>query len=125
VQFVAILAGVALFLWHADLLALARGATWLAVLTAALWAVGALMQGRITVIEVLLVEAAALATATAADGWPEWHRVFKPLAMLLAIAWVAARRGQGRSRLLLLAALALCLAGDVFLMFEGFFIPAW
>ena len=123
VQFVAILAGVALFLWHADLLALARGATWLAVLTAALWAVGALMQGRITVIEVLLVEAAALATATAADGWPEWHRVFKPLAMLLAIAWVAAPRGQGRSRLLLLAALALCLAGDVFLMFEGFFIP--
>ena len=123
VQFAAILAGVALFLWYADGLPLARGATWLAVLTAALWAVGAAMQGRLDAIEVLLIEAAALATATAAEGWIEWHRAFKPLAMLLAIAWVAARRDSGRHGLVLVAALALCLAGDVFLMFEGFFIP--
>jgi uncharacterized membrane protein YhhN len=121
-QFAAILGGVALFLWHADALPLARAATWLAVVAAALWAVGAAMQGRITVIEVLRVEAAALATATAVEGWTDAHRVFKPLAMLLAIAWVATR-GRGRFDGALLAALALCLAGDVFLMFEGFFIP--
>ncbi|HET8747126.1 MAG TPA: lysoplasmalogenase family protein [Ramlibacter sp.] len=122
VQFMAILGGVALFLWHADGLPLARSATWLAVLTAAIWAVGAVMQGRITVLEVLLIEVAALATATAAEGWLDAHRLFKPLAMLLAIAWVAAR-AQGRFGNVLLAALALCLAGDVFLMLEGFFIP--
>jgi len=121
-QFAAILGAVALFLWHADALPLARSFVWLAVLTAALWAVGAAMQGRITMLEVLLVEVAALAMATAAEGWIDAHRLFKPLAMLLAIAWVA-MRAQGRFAGVLLAALALCLAGDVFLMLEGFFIP--
>ncbi|MEJ8837832.1 lysoplasmalogenase family protein [Ramlibacter sp. AN1133] len=122
VQFAVILWGVALFLWNADQMPLARAGMWLAAVTAALWAVGAVMQGRISVLEVLLVEAAALATATAAEGWIDAHRVFKPLAMLLAIAWVARRR-QGRFAGVLVAALALCLAGDVFLMFDGFFIP--
>ncbi|HEY0825035.1 MAG TPA: lysoplasmalogenase family protein [Ramlibacter sp.] len=127
VQFVAILGGVALFLWHADRLPVSQSAVWLAALTAALWAVGAAMQGRVRMLEVLLVEAAALATATAAQGWLEPHRVFKPMALALAIALVATRPGWLRTErafdLKLLAALALCLAGDVFLMFPGYFLP--
>ena len=127
VQFVLILQGVALFLWHADAMPVAQSAVWLAALTASLWAVGAVMQGRIGITEVLLIEAAALATATAAQGWIDLHRVFKPLAMVLAIAFVVSRAGWLRTRaagdLMLLPALVLCLAGDVFLMFPGYFIP--
>jgi sterol desaturase/sphingolipid hydroxylase (fatty acid hydroxylase superfamily)/uncharacterized membrane protein YhhN len=127
VEFIAILGGVALFLWNADRLPLSQSAVWLAALTAALWAVGAAMQGRLGVLAVLLVQAGALATATSAVGWIELHRVFKPLAMLLAMAWVLQRAGwlrqAGRFDLKLLAALVLCLAGDVFLMLQGFFIP--
>lgn len=127
VQFSVLLGGVALFLWHADQVPVAQSAVWLAALTAALWAVGAAMQGRIGMLAVLLVEAGALATATSAAGWIELHRVFKPLAMVFAIALVAARspglRTGGGFDLKLLAALVLCLAGDVFLMFPGYFIP--
>lgn len=126
-QFAGILAGVALFLWHADAMPVSRSVVWLAALTASLWAVGAAMQGRIGMLAVLMIEAGALATATSADGWIELHRVFKPLAMVLAIALVLARSEGLRARrgfdLKLAAALALCLAGDVFLMFPGYFIP--
>jgi alkylglycerol monooxygenase len=126
-QFGAVLLGVLVFLWHADRLPLSQAVVWLAVLTASLWAVGAAMQGRIVMTQVLLIEAAALATASSAQGWIELHRVFKPLAMVLAIAFVAARgdwlRRQRAFDLPLLAALLLCLAGDVFLMFPGYFIP--
>jgi uncharacterized membrane protein YhhN len=97
---------------------------WLAALCAGLWAVGALLQGRLTVLEVLLVEAGALATATAVQGPVELHHLFKPLAMLLAIAFVLRRAiASPRSRALLLAALAGSLAGDVVLMFEAWFVP--
>jgi sterol desaturase/sphingolipid hydroxylase (fatty acid hydroxylase superfamily)/uncharacterized membrane protein YhhN len=119
VQFAIVLGGVAVFLWSADQAPLARSGVWLAVLTVSLWAIGAAMQGRLTMPEVLWVEVAALATATAAMGWMEPHRVLKPLAMLLAIGFVLRRPGMQPR---LLAALFFCLAGDVFLMFEGFFI---
>jgi uncharacterized membrane protein YhhN len=126
-QFAAVLVGVVLFLWHADTLPLSQSVVWLAALTAALWAVGAAMQGRIGMIEVLLVEAAALATATSATGWIELHRVFKPLAMVLAIVFVVTRGawagGSASFSLKLVAALVLCLVGDVLLMLEGLFIP--
>lgn len=126
-QFVALLGGVSVFLWHADALPLARAVVWLLVLAATLWSIGAVMQDRLGILEVLLVEAAALATATSAEGWTTLHQVFKPLAMVLAILFVAARAGWLRERrpfdLLLIAALLLCLAGDVFLMLPGQFIP--
>jgi len=125
-QFLGLLAGVSVFLWNADRTPLAVSAVWLGVLAAVLWAVGAVMQGRITVLEVLLIEAAALATATSALGMVDLHRVFKPLAMVLAIVFVAARawttRAGGRFDLLLMAGLAFSLVGDVFLMFPGRFI---
>ena len=125
-QFLAVLAGVTVFLWHADTVPLAVSSIWLAALTAALWAVGAVMQGRIGILAVLLIESAALATATSAVGLVELHRVFKPLAMVLAIALVATRpRAPGAMRFdaLLIAALAFSLLGDVFLMLPGRFIP--
>ncbi|HWI82395.1 lysoplasmalogenase family protein [Ramlibacter sp.] len=126
VQFVLLLAAVLAFLWRADTLALPQDAVWVAALTAGLWGVSATLQGRITWLELLLIEAAALATATSALGWVEWHRWFKPLALLLAIAMVAgrARRSTGwrGGQALLLAGLACSLAGDCFLMLNGFFI---
>jgi alkylglycerol monooxygenase len=121
-QFVALLAGVVGFLWNADRMPLSESAVWLAALCTGLWAVGAVLQGRIGMTEVVLIEVAALATATAAAGWIDLHRVFKPLAMLLAIAFVL-RRGWGVFQALLVAGLAFSLVGDVFLMVSGFFIP--
>ncbi|MES2938278.1 MAG: lysoplasmalogenase family protein [Pseudomonadota bacterium] len=125
VQFVALMAGVVWFLWHADTLAVGQSFAWLAALGAGMWAIGAVMQGRIRPLEVLMVEAAALSTATAVQQLLAWHQVFKPLAMLLAIAYVLLRwrAGPRRFTLLLAGALALCLLGDVLLMLPGLFIP--
>ena len=127
VQFIVLLQGVAAFLWFADRMPLAQSAVWLGVLAASLWAIGAVMQGRITMTEALMVESAALATATAALGFIELHRLFKPLTMVLAMVFVLLRAGGvarvGRFDALLLGALAMSLAGDVFLMFPGYFIP--
>jgi uncharacterized membrane protein YhhN len=126
-QFTVLLGGVALFLWNADQMPVSQSAVWLAALMASLWAIGAAMQGRIGMLEVFLIEAAALATASSAQGWIAVHHVFKPLAMVLAILFVLHRsawlRAAGRFEFKLVAALVLCLAGDVLLMLEGMFIP--
>lgn len=120
-QFALMLGGVAGFLWFADGWPLARSAVVFAVLLVSLWAIGAVMQGRIGIGEALLIECGALSMACAALGWVELHRVFKPLAMLVAMAVVLQARPRGLRWLL--AALAASLAGDVFLMFPGYFIP--
>ena len=131
VQFALLLAGVAAFLWQADAAPLARNAIWFAVLLTVQWSLGAVMQGRITVLMALMLQSGALATATSAMGFMEWHWLFKPLTMVFALVLVAASayspsaRGQFNPKTLrlLAAALAGSLAGDVFLMFQGFFIP--
>jgi hypothetical protein len=74
IQFVLLQHGVALFLWHADRMPLSQSAVWLAALAAGLWATG-VMRGRLTVLEVLLVEAAALDEATGAESLIQWHLV--------------------------------------------------
>ena len=126
-HFLTLLGGVVLFLWFADTLPLAASVVWLAALSAVLWCTGAVLQGRLTMMEVLFIEAAALSTACAATGLLELHRLFKPLTMLLAIflaATVMRRSPTGlRGAGLLLLALAGSLAGDVFLMVPGYFIP--
>ena len=126
-QFVLLLNSVAVFLWHADQMPLSHSAVWLAALAAGLWSVGALLQGRITVLEVLLIEAAALATATGAENVVLLHRLFKPLVMLLAIVFVVQRnratKSPARFDVLLLAGLTCSLVGDGFLMVTGFFVP--
>lgn len=131
VQFAMLLAGVAAFLWQADAAPLARNAIWFAVLLTVQWSLGAVMQGRITALMALMLQSGALATATSAMGFMEWHWLFKPLTMVFALVLVASSayspsaRGQfnPKTLLLLAAALAGSLAGDVFLMFQGFFIP--
>jgi alkylglycerol monooxygenase len=127
IQFLILLNCVALFLWNADKMELPQSAVWLAALAAGLWSVGALMQGRVTMLEVLLIEAAALATATGAENLVLLHRVFKPLTMLLAIAYVVQRDRATKLPapfdLLLLAGLACSLVGDSFLLLPGFFVP--
>lgn len=126
-QFTALLAGTAAFLWQADTASLAQNLAGFGCLLAGLWAVGALLQGRITMSEVLLIECAALATAAAALGWTEAHRVFKPLTMVIAIGLVLGRPQHSATPVAggrwLLLALAGSLAGDVFLMLDGLFIP--
>jgi uncharacterized membrane protein YhhN len=65
-----------------------------------------------------MLQAAAVATATAAVGLVDLHRFVKPLVMALAIAFVLRR---GRVQWLLVGALAFSLVGDVLL--PGRFIP--
>ena len=125
-QFAALLGGVALFLWHADSSPLLRNASGAGVLLAGLWALGALLQGRITPGELLLIDCAALSAATAATGWAALHLVFKPMTMGIALALVVAHqrsRPEAPGSAWLLAALVASLAGDVALMLEGLFIP--
>jgi uncharacterized membrane protein YhhN len=126
-QFALLLAGVAGFLWFADGWPMAHNAVVFGVLLVSLWAIGAVMEGRLSMLEVLLVQAAALSTATAALGLVDLHRVFKPLTMVLAMAVVLVRTEAAHRRslgtLLLLGALALSLAGDALLMFPGYFVP--
>ena len=126
-QFAAVTAGTAVFLWHADSAPALALVLWFSVLTSALWAVGALLQGRIGVWQVLMIEVAALATACSALGLQDAHRVFKPLAMLFAMGFVAAHADLTPDRrpfyLNLMVAQALSLIGDVALMLEGYFIP--
>ncbi|MFC6279649.1 MULTISPECIES: lysoplasmalogenase family protein [Polaromonas] len=126
-QFGLLLLGVIAYLWHAEAMAPEPRAVWLLALMAGLWSVGGLLQGRLSMLQVLLIESAALATASAALGLTGLHHVMKPLALLIAIVLVASRArppaAKGRFDAFLLAALAASLAGDVLLMFPAYFIP--
>ncbi|SEL99102.1 Sterol desaturase/sphingolipid hydroxylase, fatty acid hydroxylase superfamily [Variovorax sp. YR750] len=128
IQFLLLIGFAVVFLWFSDQMPLAKSAVWLAALTAMLWAIGGVLQGRLTVTEVLLVEAAALATASAALGIGWLHHVFKPLALTIAI-FFAARRAMSAGSVtgfdgLLLAGLVASLAGDVLLMGpDRMFVP--
>ncbi|WP_427914661.1 lysoplasmalogenase family protein [Ramlibacter sp. MMS24-I3-19] len=126
VEFVAMLGGVSLFLWHADSLGTVQAFTWIAVLTAVLWALGAATQGRLGMLQALAVQAGALAAGTAAAGLFGWHQVFKPLALVLVIAFVVLRWRRGQRPVgfdgWLVAGLAFSLTGDVLLMLPGRFI---
>ncbi len=126
-RLVALPAGAAAFFWFSDAMPLATAGVWLAALIAALWATGAVRQGRLTVAEVLFVDAAALATASGALGVGWLHGVFKPLALAVLIAFAAWRsRAAGmpaRFALLLVAGLVASLAGDVLLMWPRLFVP--
>ena len=128
IQFLLLVGFAVVFLWFSDLLPLPHSAVWLAALTAMLWAIGGVLQGRLTVTEVLLIEACALATASAALGIGWLHYLFKPLALSIAI-FLAARRALSAGPItgfdgLLLAGLVASLAGDVLLMGPGgMFVP--
>ena len=127
VQFLLAMAAVLAFLWHVDTMAFSDRAIWCAVIAAGLWASGHFLQGRLSMLEVLVVESGALATVGAL-GMIDGYMVFKPLTMVIAITFVAVRaystRASSRFNALLLAALVFSLVGDVFLMLPGnYFIP--
>ncbi|MGJ7508179.1 lysoplasmalogenase family protein [Variovorax sp. GT1P44] len=126
-QFIALLGGATAFLWYSDTLPFTSSLTWLGALTAGLWATGAVLQGRLSVLDVLFVDAAALATASGALGITQVHIVFKPLALILLIAFAAMRTRANdipaRFALPLIAGLVASLAGDVLLMWPQYFVP--
>jgi uncharacterized membrane protein YhhN len=125
-QFLGLLGAVAAFLWVADTLSFTDAALYAAGLFASVWAVGRFMQHGLSTLEVLAVEAAAWASLSAIDLLPG-HLLAKPLAMTIAIIFVATRaysmsasgKNHSKSTALLLAALVFSLAGDVFLMLPG------
>jgi sterol desaturase/sphingolipid hydroxylase (fatty acid hydroxylase superfamily)/uncharacterized membrane protein YhhN len=126
-QFVAAIAAVSVFLWHADAMSTGTAAIWCGALTASMWGLGLFMQGRLSMLEVLLLESAALATLSAI-GMLELFMVLKPMPMSVAILFIAARAlstgGIGKLDLLLLGAAVFSLGGDIFLMLPGdYFIP--
>ena len=126
-EFVLLLGATSLFLWHAEALPVLDGVLWFGVLTLVLWTLGALLQGRISVWLALALQAAALATVTAALGLEPWHRAAKPAVMVFAMVLVAACARQERAERgfywNLGAALFLSLLGDVALMVPGGFVP--
>jgi sterol desaturase/sphingolipid hydroxylase (fatty acid hydroxylase superfamily)/uncharacterized membrane protein YhhN len=130
-QFGLALVAVSVFLWHADAMPVGEAAIWVFALSSALWALGLFMQGRLGMLEVLLLQCAALATLSAL-GMVDGHLVFKPMAMVIAIVFVAARAHSTGATgtfvtkfdALLIGALVFSLGGDVFLMLPGnYFIP--
>ena len=127
-QFFWLMAGVLVVLWHAERWPIHITAIWSGVLISGFWALGAVLQGRLDRLEMLLIEAAAVATASGALGLLQVHVAFKPLALLVAITFIASRAMQTRARgqfdLILLGALLASLVGDVLLMqSDAYFIP--
>ena len=122
-QFLALLLGVAAVLWQAGHWPASQVAVCSLVLLVNYWALGALLQGRLNMGEVLLVQAAAVATAAAALGWTGLALLSKPLPMAIAILLIAtklyATRAGGTFYPWLLVALLASLAGDVLLMLPG------
>lgn len=130
-QFVLLLGAVAGYLWVADSLSFAHAAVGCVALSACVWALGRYLQGGLHALEVLAVEAAALATLGAMELLP-YYLLTKPLVMVIAMIFVAgcaySTGANGtfgtKSRALLLGALLFSLGGDVFLMLPGdYFIP--
>jgi sterol desaturase/sphingolipid hydroxylase (fatty acid hydroxylase superfamily)/uncharacterized membrane protein YhhN len=126
-QFLLAMAAVLAFLWNVDAMSFTHSAIWCAAIAAGLWANGQFLQGKLHMLEVLVVESGALATLGALELM-DGYMVFKPLAMVIAIIFVAVRAtstgAKGRFNALLIAALVFSLFGDVFLMLPGnYFIP--
>jgi alkylglycerol monooxygenase len=127
-QFVWLMAGVLVVLWMAGRSPLHVTAIWSGVLLSGFWALGAVLQGRMDRLEMLMIEAAAVATASGALGLLQIHAAFKPLALLLAISFIASRtlktRIRGQFDTILVWALVASLVGDVLLMLgDAYFIP--
>ena len=115
----------AAFLLAAPHMPLANGVGVFLALTATLWAIGALLDGRISVCEALYVFAAASTCAAFALDWPLVEGAMKPLAMALLILVFALRQGPMDVKRLVLLALAASLIGDTLLLKPSLFLPAW
>jgi alkylglycerol monooxygenase len=130
-QFVLALGAVAVFLWVVDGLNTSEAAVGMLAMWVSLWALGRYLQNGLAALEVLAVEAAALATLGALEILP-YYLVTKPLVMVIAIIFIASRvismRPNGtfgiNFSILLIGALLFSLGGDVFLMLPGN-VPVW
>ncbi len=118
-QFVVTLGLVATLLWFIDAMPVQETAIWSAALTVSVWATGRFLQGSLSMLEVLAVQAAALAVL-ASVGFLPGYGILKPLVMVLAILFVAARAGStkasGRFGTYLMLALAFSMGGDIALL---------
>ena len=124
--FVALLAMVgatAAFLLAGPRLPLANGLVVFFSLTAAAWAMGALLDGRISTSESLFVFCAAFNCAAYALGWRALHDLGTPAAMVLLIAAVVQREGKGDVKWLVVGALTASLIGDTLLLEPSLFVP--
>jgi alkylglycerol monooxygenase len=120
---VAMIGATAAFLVAAPHLPLANGIGVFLSLTATLWAMGSLLDRRISICEALYVFAAASTCAAYALGWPVVQDVMKPLAMALLILSVALRDEKKDVKRLVLVALVASLIGDTLLLWPAFFLP--
>ncbi len=125
-QFVGLMAGVLVVLWQSERWPLPVTALWSGVLISGFWALGAVLQGRLDRLEMVMIEAAAVATVSGAMGLLEVHVIFKPMVLLIAIIYIAARayseRARGRFDTILLVALTASLLGDVLLLNDDYFV---
>ena len=115
-------------LWFAVEWSRAATAISSATLVTCYWAMGAVLQKRLSILGALLVQSAALSTATSALALADLHHLFKPLTMVIAMLLVLRRSAVPgmpiQRKGLLLAALLASLAGDMFLMLPAnWFIP--
>ena len=119
VQFLLTLGAVAALLWHVDAMPRADAAIWCTALAVGIWALGRFAQGALHMLEVLAVQAAALAVLGSL-GFVPGYGIMKPLVMVLAIIFVAARAyphwATGRFGLYLMLALAFSMGGDIALL---------
>jgi len=120
---VVMIGATAAFLVAAPHLPLANGLGVFLALTASLWAMGALLDGRVSILEALFVFAAAATCAAYALDWPVVQDIMKPLAMALLILAFALRDGPRDIKRLVLLALAASLIGDALLLEPSLFLP--
>ena len=96
VALIVMVGATAAFLLAGPNLPLANGFVVFFSLAATLWAMGAVLDGRISVAELLFVFCASLSCAAYALDWDTVQGVVKPAAMALLIASVIARESLGR-----------------------------
>lgn len=109
------LAGTIALLWWAPSLAFGQQILAALALGAALWATGAVLQGRLSAFWLAWGGTAAVSVLSAAADLSDLHRIAKPLAMVWPL-FLVARQPVQEGRRWLLAALAAGLAGDILLL---------
>jgi sterol desaturase/sphingolipid hydroxylase (fatty acid hydroxylase superfamily)/uncharacterized membrane protein YhhN len=113
----------AAFLLAGPDLPLSNGLVVFLSLTAALWAMGAVLDGRVSIGEALYVFCAGLSCAAYALGSEAVHGLAKPAAMVLLIAAVITRQGENEIKRLVIGALIASLVGDALLLRPSLFAP--
>ncbi len=119
----AMIGATAAFLAVGPQLPLADGLVVFLALTATIWAMGALADGRVSVAEALFVFSAALCSGADALDWRGVEMAAKPAALAFLLVSVALRDGPGDVKRLALVAFAASLAGDTLLLWPSLFLP--